>query len=127
MPREAPHKGRGGTDGHERRYACSRHQRRRRHFYEIAGRGGLGGAAARELLAGKLAVGAIISDGPCARVPPRPAALGVSARIASKREEHAINRVNSLHSAGWGIKKKKALSHGRFGVWPPVKAYFLFD
>ncbi|MDY3667804.1 MAG: IS1595 family transposase [Collinsella sp.] len=87
-----------GTDGHEKICVLTGINDAGDIFYEIAGRGGLDEAAARELLADKLAVGAIISTDRAhvyRRVLP---ALGVGEHIASKREEHAINRVNSLHS-----------------------------
>ena len=97
MPRK-PRTRSQGTDGHEKICVLTGINDAGDIFYEIAGRGGLDEAAARELLADKLAVGAIISTDRAhvyRRVLP---ALGVGAHIASKREEHAINRVNSLHS-----------------------------
>ena len=110
MPRK-PRTRSQGTDGHEKICVLTGINDAGDIFYEIAGRGGLDEAAARELLADKLAVGAIISTDRAhvyRRVLP---ALGVGAHIASKREEHAINRVNSLHSQ---------MRHfiGRFGVSP---------
>ena len=83
-----------GTDGHEKICVLTGINDAGDIFYEIAGRGGLDEAAARELLADKLAVGAIISTDRAhvyRRVLP---ALGVGEHIASKREEHAINRVH---------------------------------
>lgn len=66
-------------------------------FYEVAGRGGLDKDAAVDILAEKLAGGAIISTDKAhvyKRVLP---ALGIREHNAYGRDEHAINRVNNLH------------------------------
>ena len=60
MPRK-PRARSQGTDGHEKICVLTGINDAGDIFYEIAGRGGLDEAAARELLADKLAVGAIIS------------------------------------------------------------------
>ena len=60
MPRKPRTRSRG-TDGHEKICVLTGINDAGDIFYEIAGRGGLDEAAARELLADKLAVGAIIS------------------------------------------------------------------
>lgn len=60
MPRK-PRTRSQGTDGHEKICVLTGINDAGDIFYEIAGRGGLDEAAARELLADKLAVGAIIS------------------------------------------------------------------
>ena len=67
-------------------------------FYEVAGRGGLSEDAARIILSDKLAKGAIISTDGAHVYKKVLASLSVARHNATKRADHAINRVNGLHS-----------------------------
>ena len=67
-------------------------------FFELAGRGGITEGQAAACLEGKVASGAIVATD-CARAYRKPlGALDVRRHDARPAREHAINRVNSLHS-----------------------------
>ncbi|MBR0406257.1 MAG: IS1595 family transposase [Eggerthellaceae bacterium] len=97
IPRK-PRKRTQSTDGYEKICVLTGINDAGDIFYEIAGRGGLTEEAAKEVLAGKLVDGAIISTD-CAHVYRRVLpSLNVGGHVAAGRGEHGINGVNGLHS-----------------------------